>query len=342
MKNTVELSPKVFYKRIQEYKEAQLLFAGIRLDVFSHLQDYSSPEEVAAHTGYHERNLKLFLNSLASIGLLDMQNGRYKNRPETDEYLNRNKDTYLGDYILFREKMTGLEHVEERVGKGPVAEVEESNDGLRVYDFYTLAKLTVREMYMGRVQSFLKAVECLLDKNDPVKVLDLGGGPGVMAIELIKSYPGAEGVVFEHPEVVKVPEGMVRAAGLEERVRIIAGDFLSDDIGEGYDLIIASGILDFAKEKVNSMANKLYRALKPSGYLYLVSHDVSEDFLSPKETIVGWLSGQLDGLNVLLSKESICKALISAGFESLSRDRIEGMMDNLEGEFYVKGQGNER
>lgn len=339
--HTVELSPKVFYQRIQEYQEAQLLFAGIRLDVFSHLQDYSSPGEVAAHTGYHERNLRLFLNSLASIGLLDMQNGRYKNKPAADEYLNRNSDTYLGDYILFRERMTGLEHVEERVRNGPVAEVEQSNDGLGVYDFYTLAKLTAREMYTGRVQSFLKAAECLLNKNEPVKVLDLSGGPGVMAIELIKNYPGAEGVVFEHPEVARVPEETVKAAGLEGRIGIVAGDFLSDDIGKHYDLIIASGILDFAKENINSMADKLYRALKPSGYLYLVSHDVSEDFLSPKESIVGWLSGQLDGLNVLLCKTSIDSALMAAGFESLNKDRIAGMMNNLQGEFYVKGQGNE-
>lgn len=329
-------TPQVFYRMLQNYKETQLLLAGIRLDVFSHLHNYLSPEEIAVTTGYNERNLNLFLNSLASIDLLDKQNGKYKNKAAADLYLNRQSELYLGEYLLFREAMTGLGHVVERVKNGPVPKVIVSNDPLLVYDFYTLARLSATEMYTGRIQSFLEGIGHLFAYDDCIKALDLGGGSGVLSIELVKTYPNAAGVVFEHPLVAKVPEEMINAAGLESRLKVTAGDFLTDDIGEFYDIVIASGILDFAKENLAATALKIYQAVKPGGYLYLVSNKVSEDYQSPKESIVGWLSGQLDGLNVLLSKASIDSALESTGLKLLKQNWIDGIIDSLQGEFYVK------
>jgi len=52
-------SPGSFYRMIQQYKEAQLLFAAIRLDVFTYLSSYLTPGQLATQTGCNERNLAL-------------------------------------------------------------------------------------------------------------------------------------------------------------------------------------------------------------------------------------------------------------------------------------------
>ncbi|WP_432407516.1 methyltransferase [Wukongibacter sp. M2B1] len=329
-------SPKCFYRMVQNYKEAQLLFAAIELDIFSHLEEFIHFKDVALKTGYNEKNLRLFLNSLVSIGLLEKQDDNYKNTPVVDCYLNKERDLYLGEYILFREKMMGLGKIQERVKNGPIQKVVDNNKGVEVYDFYKLAKLSMKEMYTGRIQSFLEASELLFSENGDLRILDLGGGSGIMAIEFIKKYPNSTGVIFEHPSVSELPKELVKEMELEDRIKVLSGDFTIDDIGKDYDIIIASGVLDFAKDNLQDMVKKLYKALNTSRYLYLVSHDVDEDHTSPKESIVGWLSSHLDGLDILLNKKSICKALEVAGFQKLEKDDVRGIMENLLGEVYIK------
>ena len=157
-----------------------------------------------------------------------------------------------------------------------------------------------------------------------------------MAIEIIKKYPNSKGVIFEHPSVSKLPEELVSEKGLEERIKVLSGDFTKDDIENDYDLIIASGILDFAKDSLSNMVEKLYNSLKTSGYLYLVKHNVNKDYTSPKETIVGWLSSHLEGLDILIDSKSISEAVKKTGFKELKSSDVRGVMDNLEGKFYKK------
>lgn len=328
-------SPKNFYRMIQQFKEAQLLFTGINLDVFSYLSDYTPVSIVASQTGYDERNLNLFLNSLAAIQLLEKKNNTYRNTPEAELYLNRNSNFYLGEFLSFWNRMTSLEQAENRVRTGPDAAVLQHNQGVKVYDFRELARLSPRELQAGRLQSFLQAASHLFSPTAPLRILDLGGGSGLMAIEFVCRFPAASGIIFEHPSVADVPEQFVCERQLEQRLSVLRGDFTVDSIGVGYDLIVASGILDFAHANLEGMVEKLARALAPSGYLYLVTQGVSDDHLSPREAIVGWLSSHLAGLDFLLTKHDIDQALANSGFQKTAPESITGILQNLQGEFYM-------
>jgi hypothetical protein len=112
------------------------------------------------------------------------------------------------------------------------------------------------------------------------------------------------------------------------------GDFNKDGIGEDYDLIIASGVLDFAKDYLDSFLEKLKHALSANGYLYIVTHEVSEDYQNPPESILGWLSSHLDGLDLLLTKNTIEKALMKHGFHCMEKRDVGGMFKGLPGKFY--------
>ena len=64
----MENSPSRYYKIIHNYQEAQLLFAAIRLNVFSHLDTPQTAETVAAALDCDKKQIQLVLLSLTSCG----------------------------------------------------------------------------------------------------------------------------------------------------------------------------------------------------------------------------------------------------------------------------------
>lgn len=333
-----QTNPSRYYRLLHQKRETELFLSALHLHIFTDLEAWNTVEALAVKTGLNQRNLSLYLNALACVGFLDKDGERYRNTSESNEYLNENSPLYLGEYLLFREQMMSLSHLEDRVKNGPDVRIARKNNGVEVYDFYESARVSIAEMYSGRVQSLTAAVKRLFADRTPKKILDLGGGNGILAIETVLAFPGCCGVVFEHPSVVRLPEGLIRERGLSDRISVLEGDFNMDDIGTGYDLIIASGILDFAKEHLDRLLEKLRQALTPSGYLYIVSREVSEDYQTPPDGILGWLSSHLDGLDLLLTKGTIDQALLAHGFHSVEESFVGGIFTGLPGRFYHTDQ----
>lgn len=323
-----------YYRLLHQKRETELFLSALRLHIFSELASWKTAEAAAEKNGLNGRNLSLYLNALACIGLLEKEGEYYRNTPESNEFLNENSPLYLGESLLFREQMMSLDHLEERLKIGPDKKIVQNNSGVEVFDFYELARVSIPEMYAGRVQALKAAAQQLFEGSGPQKILDLGGGSGILAIELVLAFQGCQGVVFEHSSVTHLPEQLILERGLSERISVMKGDFNTDEIGNGYDLIIASGILDFAKDHLDALLDKLHCALTTHGYLYIVSHEVSEDYQSPPEGILGWLSSHLDGLDLLLTKKTIEEALERHGFRCIKASAVGGVFKGLSGKFY--------
>lgn len=327
-------SPKQYYHMLHLKRETELFLSALRGDIFSSLEEWENAYTLSVKTSFNERNLSFYLNALASIGLLEKDNDSYRNTLESNLYLNKKSEVYMGECLLFREKMMSFERLDEQILQGPNSIIEEKNNGVEVYDFYEAARVGIPEMYTGRVQALTMAAKKLFKNYPPRKFLDLGGGSGCFVIELVKAFKDSKGVVFEHSNVAPLPRKVIEERGLSDRIQVTEGNFNTDEIGEGYDLIIASGILDFAKEHLDELLDKLAKALSPNGYLYIVTNDVSEDYQNPPEAILGWLSSHLDGLDLLLTKKLIDEALDRHGFLCIQNEDVGGMFQGLPGRFY--------
>lgn len=310
-----KLEANTYYKMITNYRESQLFLSALKLDIFSYLDNEVSIEDIANQTDYDSRNLKLVLNALASIHLIEKQQNKYVNTEEGKFYLSKSSNCYIGDSILFRNEMMSLDNIENRVRFGPDSDITAHNQGHKVYDFIKLAEVCIPEIYLWRIEPLINLMNKIYQDTKPTKILDLGGGSGAMGIELCKAYPDSKGVIFEEPNVSIVAEGLVAKNDLTSRITIKKGDFIKDDIGSGYDIIIASAIIDFAKDHLDDFIKKLYDALNKNGIIYLITHGFSEDYLEPSETILGWLSSHLDGLDLLLPDKVIQDTMKSNGFK---------------------------
>ncbi|GKX28760.1 O-methyltransferase [Vallitalea longa] len=315
------LLANTYYTMVSNHRESQLFFSALQLDIFSYLDEEISIEELADRTNYNMRNLKLLLNALAAIHLIDKHQDKYVNTIEGQKYLSKASTSYLGESILFRNVMMSLDNIENRVRFGPDNTITEHNQGQKVYDFAKLAKVCIPEIYLWRIEPLIALMNKIYQDTEPSKILDLGGGSGAMGIELCKIFPNAKGVIFEGPKVSLVAEDLVSKNNLNSRITIQEGDFIKDDIGNGYDIIIASGIIDFAKDHLDNFIKKLYDALNKNGIIYLITHGFSEDYLEPSETVLGWLSSHLDGLDLLLPDKVIQDSMTDRGFRLYKQDK---------------------
>lgn len=303
----IRQTPKRYYEMLSQYQNAQLLFSAIRLDLFSYMDQWTSVSELAQKTGYNEENLNLFLLAMNTIGLIQRNENNYCNMPEGAKFLSKSSPYYLGETLLFREQMTSLSGIDEKI-------ICAKTTGTSQYDFAQLARVAVPEMYAtGRVASFLCEMECLYPNKDlKINLLDLGGGSGVLAIEFVKKYPQSKAVVFETPAVASVSKEILKKYGVQEKVGVMGGDFNRDSIGGPYDLIIASGILYFATENLPGFMQKISNSLASAGYLLLIGQP-AEDTTCVARNTVSWLSGYLNGLPSAPTKKDVDTAIKNAG-----------------------------
>ena len=323
---SIKNNPKRYYKIMNNYHEAQLLFAAIRLNIFSYLDTYQTSESIAQITNCDKRQIELLLLSLASCELVNKHGEFYINTPETKEFLSRNSKVFLGDAIMFREKMTSLDQLEQRVKTStPVSEAD--------YDFSELAQVTIPEIYAGRVQSFInEMMKIYPDYNSALNILDLGGGTGILDIEFVKQYPNSKATILETPEVAVVTKNIVDKHNAQKNIDVVSGNFNSDPFGGPYDFIIASGILNFVEGNLSSFMKKISDALKDGGYLLIIGqYEVNEDNIP--SNLLSWLSGFLNGIPLPPNNQEVVETLQKYGL-TIS-NKIKDSM--FEGHLYKKG-----
>ena len=78
------------------------------------------------------------------------------------------------------------------------------------------------------------------ERETSLRVLDLGCAPGLLAVDLLAAFPRVTLTVFDlTAEMIEACRDSLRE---NERVTYRVGDFRIDDLGNGHDLILASGI----------------------------------------------------------------------------------------------------
>ncbi len=160
----------------------------------------------------------------------------------------------------------------------------------------------------------------LIDGWTVSTLLDLGGGPGTFSIALAQRFPHLQAVLCDRDDqALQVARSDIRAAGLEDRVRIMAADFLIDEIGSDYDLVLLSNVLCTCSEEQNRLLlSKEKSALNPGGRVLIRDHMLDDTKTSPASAalfsvcmVVGTSAGQV------YSRAELKSWLEDSGFEAV-------------------------
>ncbi len=103
------------------------------------------------------------------------------------------------------------------------------------------------------------------ETDGPLKVLDLGGGTGNLALLIQKAFPNSNVTIFDISEkMLEVCEEKLRSYC--DNTDFIRGDFSTDDIGSDYDLIISGLAIHHLADTVKKDSyKKIFDSLKLGG-----------------------------------------------------------------------------
>jgi SAM-dependent methyltransferase len=310
---------------------SKLLLAGIELKVFNQLSQPRSAEDVAEAIGTHPENTRLFMDGLAAIELLTKRNGLYQDISVTETFLVEGTPTYLGQSFTFWNQMLNpaLNDLPRLIREGPPTPPPEADMGSE--EMWTQhAAIMADYQRAGWAQKTVEIVSGLPEFPSFRKMLDLGGGPGLVGIALVAAHPEMKGVIFDKPAIVKVAETFINEYEMEDRMEVLGDDYRRDPIGKEYDLIWASGTLNFVKDNMASLLKKIYDALNPGG-VFISFHDgLTHERTKPETMVLAWLPTALMGNDCGFDQGFVADSMLQVGFKSVRSRTLDTLMGPMD------------
>ena len=263
---------------VNAFRLSRIILTANELGVF----DLVSPEGstsgiLAASLQTDPRATDRLLNALVSVGLLIKEGEIFSNTPFAAKHLVSKSPAYLGGLNLSCQTWKTWSTLTEAVRKGTTvamsSPINERTDEWResfIAAMHTRAAQQAAETAMA------------LDLSAVHKVLDVGGGSGAFCFAMIRLNPMIHATVFDLPNIIPLTGKYIRQSGFALQVNTTEGDYLADDLGTGYDLVLMSAIIHInSVEENEQLIKKGAAALNPGGQLVILDHIMNDDRTEP-------------------------------------------------------------
>lgn len=304
---------------------ACVLMAGAELGVFDALADTAlTAQALAKRLKSDARAMRMLADALASMGLLAARGGRYSLAAGVADAL-----TETGRHralAIVRHQANCLRswtQLARIVKTGRLAKDQPSIRGVAADQAAFIEA-------MDNVSRSL-APQLIKRIGPPPfrRLLDIGGGPGTWTIAFLRAAPRARATLFDLPHTMPIARKHVAAAGLQGRVRLVAGDMASArPLPAGADLAWISAIVHMNSRAENRDLFRKARAALADGGRVLVRDIVM------RESRIAPAAGAMFAINMLVNTlkggtftfRELSEDLLAAGFRRPSfLHRGEGM-----------------
>jgi hypothetical protein len=267
------------------FRPAKILMTAAELGLFDHLEEPRRAAEVAGRLQADPRALGILLDGLAAIGVVLKEGDSFRNGEAASRYLVHGKEDYRGAIIRhMKHTWYGWTELTQTVltGKAPDRKSEQWLDR---HDY--VEEDWMRDFIWGMhaiARDLAPQVTAKLDLSGVRHLLDLGGGPATYAMTFAQANPELKATVFDLPGPVEIAKENIARHGLANRVDTLAGNFLEDDIGSGYDFIWVSHILhSHDEEQCRLIIGLCAEALARGGRLAIQDFFLNDDGCTPPE-----------------------------------------------------------
>jgi len=244
------------------FTQARAIMAAADLGIFEALsKDNKTVEQVADICKTHTVATKQLLDCLTGIGYLKWCNNKYSLKPRYYKWLLMEyPSNFIGKLRFQISEWNWMAKLEEYVRTG------------KPLDFHSFMSATEWANYQDGMRDLsVNTAKELAEKvklpPNATKMLDIGGSHGLYSVELCKKHPSLNSTILELPGAIDRASAIAAQHGLTNRVHYLAGNALTDDLGEQqYDLIMINNVVHhFTDEDNLKLAQKAARALKPDG-----------------------------------------------------------------------------
>ncbi|MDA1311890.1 MAG: methyltransferase [Acidobacteria bacterium] len=293
---------QLIFELLDGFRASKAAFTAVSLGVFDRLYERpASVAQLANELKVAEHALERLLGVCVAKGLLTLQGGLYSNLPPADRFLRLESPETLGGYVLYSDRVLYRlwGRLEDAVREGTNRWEQEFGGKENLFDHFFATDDDKRRFLAGMHGAGLlssPATVAAFDLSRFKRMVDLGGGTGHLVTEACRRYPKLRGVVFDLPSVQPLAEEYVLAAGLEDHIEVLAGDFFTDELPPA-DLYAVGRILhDWADASIIQLLCKVHASLPEDGALLICEKLLNEERDGPA-------TAYLQSLNMLVCTE---------------------------------------
>jgi O-methyltransferase domain/Dimerisation domain len=292
-----EPTPDAILELTLAFWGSKTLLSAVELGLFTELaKGPRDKDALRVSMGINERSVEDFLDALVALGMLDRKAGKYRNTPETDLFLDRNKPTYIGGVLeMANERLFGFwNSLTEGLRTG--VPQNEAKQGGNLFEAIYGDPQKLRGFLQAMTGLSLGSGRAMAERFPWRKYrtfIDVGGAQGGVPVQIALKHRHLTGGNFDLPVVGPIFEEYVRSFGLHDRLKFHPGDFFKDPFPKA-DVIIMGHILhDWNLDEKKALIAKAYAAL-PKGGAFIV-HEALIDDARRKKAL-----GLLSSLNMLI------------------------------------------
>jgi hypothetical protein len=145
--------------------------------------------------------------------------------------------------------------------------------GMPMFEYFWKNQKAGKEFNEAMTSNSAFASEAVLNSYDfsgASKVVDVGGGHGMLLASVLKKYPHLKGILFEVPAIAEEAKSLIDAYGVADRCTIISGDFI-ESIPTGGDIYILKHIIhDWNDEQCMAILANCRKAMAKGGKMLVV------------------------------------------------------------------------
>jgi predicted O-methyltransferase YrrM len=311
----------------RSYQGAAVLATAADLDLFSAL--VSAPlgaAELARTLGCDLRALTILLDALVGLRLLEKSGSHYSLPAGMNAFLTPEGEQSI--LAMAQHQGRCLRYWAQLARVVKTGRAAERIPGVR-------GEAGDQEAFIGAMHNVsapsadrvIKAVQPLHFRH----LLDIGGASGTWTIAFLRACPSAQATLFDLPHVILMARRRLVAAGLGQRVKLVAGDFTTDALPPGADLAWVSAIVHQNSRAQNrALFTAVLKALAPGGRIAIRDILMEEDRTRP-------VAGALFAVNMLVATESggtftfaeLREDLKAAGFAEVALARGDEAMNAI-------------
>jgi ubiquinone/menaquinone biosynthesis C-methylase UbiE len=307
----------------------KILLTAAELNLFSKLsRGPKTVDDLCRLEGWSERGLTILLDALAALGMLSKKDdGSYGTMKSVENWLADDGDDTVMPMLLH------MAHLWKSWSDLP--EIVRGEKVLYGAGSHAWSDKEI-EAFIGAMDVIARKVAStlvadFLDLPQFERLLDLGGGPGTYTAAFLNKNEKMTATLFDRPNVIEIAKKRLKSKGLINRVRFVEGDFNTDPLPGGHDLVWASATIHSnSREQNGQLFKKIYGCLSTGGRVLIRDHFLDKTRTSP-------LDGAIFAVNMLAvtqlgncyTFDEVKEDLETAGFHDVQMIRPGASMDQL-------------
>ncbi len=309
---------------------SKALLSAVELGLFSELaRGPLDAEPLRQRLGLHPRASRDFFDALVALGMLEREDGCYRNTPETDCYLDRAKPSYVGGFLemandrlypfwgaLTEGLRTGQPQNEAKGGDDFFGVLYQ--DPARLRQFAT----SMTGISMGTARALAHTFPWAKYRT----FVDVGTAQGNLPVQVALAHDHLSGVGFDLPALAPVFADYVAGFGLSDRLSFSGGDFFVDPLPRADVLVMGHILCDWNSDEKRRLLAKAYDALPAGGALIVYDGLIDDDRRERAISLLASLNMLIELPGGALYTGADCRAwMAAAGFKEITVEHLAGL-----------------